>query len=126
QARGELATIGAKTVPVAEWLGAVWRKIEGQNVAALCADRYKSAELGEAIQRAGIAAPLIWRGFGWKDGAEDIERFRRAAFDGQVKCVESLLMRSAISEAVCLRDPAGNAKLAKGRSLGRIDAAAAA
>lgn len=125
RARGELTTLGAKTVPVAEWLAAVWRKIEGENVAALVADRYKAAELGEAIQRAGIAAPIVWRGMGWRDGAEDVERFRRAVFDGQVKTTESLLMRSAISEAVCLRDPANNLKLAKARSLGRIDAAAA-
>lgn len=126
QARGELSTLGAKTVPVAEWLAAVWRKIDGQNVAALIADRYKQAELGEAIQRAGIAAPIVWRGMGWRDGAEDVERFRRSVFDGQVRTAESLLMRSAISEAVCLRDPANNLKLAKARSLGRIDPAAAA
>lgn len=126
QARGELATLGAKTVPVAEWLGQVWRKIDGQFVAALCADRYKQSELGEAIQRAGIAAPIIWRGQGFRDGGEDVERFRRSVFDGQVRTAESLLMRSAISEAVCLRDPANNLKLAKARSLGRIDPAAAA
>ena len=46
-------------------------------------------------------------------------------FDGQVKTRPSLLLRSAFSDAITLIDPAGNAKLAKGRSLGRIDAAAA-
>jgi phage terminase large subunit-like protein len=42
-----------------------------------------------------------------------------------VKAAPSLLLRSAFSDAVCLRDPANNIKLAKARSLGRIDAASA-
>ena len=62
---------------------------------------------------------------GFHDGSEDIERFRRSIFDGDVRAPESLLMRSAMADAVCLRDPANNMKLAKARSLGRIDAAAA-
>lgn len=123
--RDELTTLGAKTVPVAPWLSEVWRRIEGETVSAFVADRYKQAELSEAIQRAGISAPIIWRGMGFRDGAEDIERFRRAVFDENVAAPESLLMRSAMADAICLRDPANNLKLAKARSLGRIDAAAA-
>ena len=73
----------------------------------------------------GLRAPFIWRGFGWKDGSEDIERFRRALFDGEVKAAPSMLLRFAFSDAITLVDPAGNHKLAKARSLGRIDAAAA-
>ena len=124
--RGELAQLGEATVPVAAWVAEVMRRLEGESVAAICADRFKSAELSEAFRAAGVAAPIVWRGFGWKDGAEDIDRFRRAVFDGQVHAAPSLLMRAALSDAVLLRDPAGNSKLAKGRSTGRIDPAAAA
>ncbi len=123
--RGELFTLGDATVPVAAWLGEVMRRVEGETIAALVMDRYKQSELGEAIDKAGIRAPLIWRGFGFKDGGEDCERFRRACFDGRVKAAPSLLLRSAFADAVCLRDPANNLKLAKARSTGRIDAAAA-
>lgn len=123
--RGELFTLGDQTVPVALWLTEIMRRIEGQQIAALVADRYKQSELGEAIDKAGIRAPIIWRGMGFRDGGEDIERFKRACFDGRVKARPSLLLRSAFSDAVCLRDPAANAKLAKARSTGRIDAAAA-
>lgn len=123
--RGELTTLGAKTVPVAAWLSEVFRRIEGESVSALVADRYKQAELSEAIQRACITAPIVWRGFGFRDGGEDVTRFQRAVFDDRVRTSESLLMRSAMADAVCLRDPANNLKLAKARSLGRIDAAAA-
>lgn len=124
--RGELTVLGDRTVPVAAWIEGVMRRAEGEPIAAILADRYKQAELGEAMDRAGVRVPIVWRGMGFRDGGEDVERFRRACFDGRVKARPSLLLRSAFADAVCLRDPAGNAKLAKARSLGRIDAAAAA
>jgi phage terminase large subunit-like protein len=123
--RGELFTLGEQTVPVAAWLTEVMRRIEGEHVAALVADRYKQSEIGEAVVKAGLRAPINWRGMGFRDGGEDIERFKRACFEGRVKARPSLLLRSAFADAVCLRDPANNAKLAKARSTGRIDAAAA-
>lgn len=125
QDRGELSVLGDQTVPVAAWLSEVMRHVEGQPIAALTADRYKQSELGEAIDKAGVRAPIVWRGQGFRDGGEDCERFRRAAFDGRVKASPSLLLRSAFADAVTLRDPANNLKLAKARSTGRIDAAAA-
>lgn len=125
QDRGELSVLGDKTVPVAAWLVEVMRHVADQPVTAITMDRYKQAELGEAISRAGIRAPLVWRGQGFRDGGEDAERFRRAVFDGLVKAKPSLLLRSAFADAVCLRDPANNIKIAKARSTGRIDAAAA-
>ena len=124
--RGELTVLGDRTVPVAPWLAEVMGRIEGETVACLTADRYKQAELGEAINAAGIRAPIVWRGQGFRDGGEDCERFRRAAYDGRVRSVPSLLLRSAFADAVCLRDPANNLKLAKARSTGRIDPVAAA
>ena len=42
-----------------------------------------------------------------------------------MKSKPSLLLRSAFAETVTLRDPANSLKLAKARSKGRIDAAAA-
>jgi phage terminase large subunit-like protein len=125
QDRGELSVLGDKTVPVAPWLAQVLRMAEGETIAAIVADRYKQAELAEAMDKAGVTAPVVWRGMGWRDGSEDVERFRRAAYDRQVKARPSLLLRSAFADAVCLRDPANNLKLAKARSKGRIDAAAA-
>lgn len=127
ETRGELFTMGDATVPPGPWLAEIIRRLDGQPPACIVGDRFRHAEFTEAMAAAGLGrVPFIWRGFGWKDGAEDIERFRRALFDGQVRVVPSVLLRSAFSDAVTLMDPAGNAKLAKGRSLGRIDAAAAA
>lgn len=123
--RGELSVLGDKTVPVASWLSQVLRMADGETIGAIVADRYKQAELAEAMDKAGVTAPVIWRGMGWRDGSEDIERFRRSAYDGHIRTKPSLLLRSAFADAVCLRDPANNMKLAKARSKGRIDPAAA-
>lgn len=124
--RGELSVMGEATVPPGPWLAEIVRRIEGVTPACIVGDRFRHAEFTEAMDKAGLGrVPFIYRGFGWKDGSEDIERFRRALFDGEIKGAPSLLLRSAMSDAIVLNDPAGNAKLAKARSLGRIDAAAA-
>ena len=67
---------------------------------------------------------------GYRDGAEDVRAFRRAAMDGHVTPVKSLLLRSSmaeartrasrvLAEARTVSDPSGNAKLAKGGEGGR-------
>uniref|UniRef100_UPI0006C76EC8 terminase large subunit domain-containing protein n=1 Tax=Gemmobacter sp. LW-1 TaxID=1529005 RepID=UPI0006C76EC8 len=124
--RGELSTMGENTVPPGPWLASLVKLADGANLACIVGDRFRHAEFVEAMNKAGLRVPFIWRGFGWKDGSEDIERFRRALFDGEVKVAPSMLLRSAFADAITLVDPAGNHKLAKARSLGRIDAAAAA
>jgi phage terminase large subunit-like protein len=125
-ARGELFTLGQNTVPPGPWLAEVVRRFDIVP-ACIVGDRFRHAEFTEAMTRAKLAhVPFVWRGFGWRDGSEDIERFRRALFDGELKTTPSLLLRSAMSDAVVLVDPAGNNKLGKTRSLGRVDAAAAA
>jgi phage terminase large subunit-like protein len=124
--RGELSVMGENTVPPGRWLAEIVRQLDGIQPVCIVGDRFRHAEFVEAMQGAGLSrVPFIWRGFAWKDGSEDIERFRRALFDGEVKATPSMLLRFAFADAITLVDPAGNHKLAKARSLGRIDAAAA-
>ncbi|KQB12586.1 terminase [Rhodobacter capsulatus] len=126
QERGELSVMGEATVPPGPWLAQIVQHLDGITPDCIVGDRFRHAEFTEAMQAAGLGrVPFIWRGFGWKDGSEDVERFRRALFDGEVKVVPSMLLRFAFADAITLIDPAGNHKLAKARSLGRIDAAAA-
>lgn len=124
--RRELTVMGDRTVPIVDWLDSVLQRAVTENVACIVADRFKQAEVGEALDKAGNRAPVVWRGMGFKDGSEDVERLRRYVFDGKVKSAESYLLRHAFAETVVMIDPAGNAKPAKGRSMGRIDAACAA
>lgn len=126
QQRGELSVLGDQTVPVANWIGAAIAKVSDQPISAVVADRFKAAELKEGLTAAKVAAPIVWRGMGFRDGNEDADRFRRAVYDRQITHAPSLLMRTALSESVIFTDPAGNIKLVKGRANGRIDVVAAA
>ena len=102
--------------------------------AVIVADRYKAPELRDALDagRMPRGRPFVVRGMGWKDGAEDVRRFRRAVQEERIRAPRSLLIRGAMSEArVTGPDPGGNWKLAKntqgGRRLrARDDVAAAA
>ncbi len=124
--RGELRTLTGRTVPIAPWIEEVLAHVAGCKIGTILADRFRQGELGDGLDAAECRVPVTWRGFGFKDGAADIQLFRRAILDGQVSVTQSLLLRSALTDAVCVSDVAGNAKLAKGRALGRVDAAAAA
>ena len=124
--RGELSVMGSATVPTGPWLAEIVAHLDGIVPDRIVGDRFREAEFRESLKAAGLDhVPFIWRGFGWKDGSEDVERFRRALFDGEVKVQPSLLLRFAFGDAITVIDDAGNHKLAKGRALGRIDAAAA-
>ena len=100
--------------------------------AAIVADRYRETDLRQALDRAGVPqADFVTRGMGFRDGAEDVRLFRRAALTGKLAPGRSLLLRAALAEARTVADPAGNEKLAKGvegrrRRRARDDAAAAA
>ena len=126
--RGELEIAGTHTADPAELLRLALERW-GRPV-AIVADRWREGELREALDAARFPfADLVLRGQGFRDGAADVRAFLKAAVDGRVRPRPSLLLRSAMSEARTVSDPAGNTKLAKGteggrRKRGRDDAAA--
>ncbi len=126
QRRGELVTLGVNIVPVHEFMSAMLAKLDGYPVATIACDRFRQSEFVEALGKAGVRVLPTWRGMGWKDGSEDVERFRASVFDGKVKAKASLLLRSAFADAIVVIDHAGNSKITKSKSLSRIDAACAA
>ncbi len=128
--RGELLTLGQHSSDIPALLGEALQRYGRPSV--VVADRWREAELRDALTAAGVpSAAFETRGMGFKDGAEDVRNFQRAMADGRVTPVPSLLLRSAMSEARTVSDPAGNSKLSKGSQGGRRlrardDAAAAA
>ena len=128
--RGELLTLGGRSVDVAALLRAALERLGRPSW--VVADRWREAELRDALEAAAVPpAAFSARGMGFLDGAADVRAFRRACADGDVTPVPSLLLRSAMAEARTVSDPAGNAKLSKGSQGGRRlrardDAAAAA
>ncbi|MCY3608986.1 MAG: terminase large subunit [Acidimicrobiaceae bacterium] len=127
--RGELIVLGSRTVPVGQLIAEA-RERFGRPV-MVAADRWREAELRDALDEARLRVPFMARGQGYRDGGEDVREFRRGCLDGSVTPEPSLLLRAAMAEARVLTDPAGNSKLAKATEGGRRrnardDAAAAA
>ena len=128
--RGELIVAGERVSDIGGLLAEALHRW-GPPGAVVC-DRWREPELRQALEPAGVPwCPVVIRGQGYRDGGEDVRDFRRAVLGGHVRPVESLLLRSALSEARVATDPAGNSKLAKGseggrRQRARDDAAAAA
>ena len=128
--RGELIQTGGAAVDIAALLRAA-RDAFGVP-AGISADRWREAELRDSLKAVGLpVSRLELRGMGFKDGAEDVRAFRRAALEGRITPIPALLLTAAMAEARTVSDPAGNAKLAKGTEGGRRlrardDAAAAA
>ena len=128
-ARGELIQAGGRVVDVETLLREAMGRFGAPD--AVAADRWRHGELADGLDVAGIpASTFVVRGQGFKDGGEDVRAFRRSCLTGRVIPVKSLLMRSAMREAVTVADAAGNEKLAKAtqggrRARGRDDAAAA-
>ncbi len=128
--RGELLTLGGAAVDIPALLGEALERYGRPS--RIVTDRWREAELRDALDKAGVPIAILeLRGMGFKDGAEDVRNFRRACADDRVVPAPSRLLRSAMSEARTVSDPAGNAKLSKGSQGGRRlrardDAAAAA
>ena len=119
--RQELIVTPGRVVVVADLLRAAMGRFGPPDL--VVADRWREGELRDGLDLAGVpASAFSARGQGWKDGAADVRGFRRACIDGRVKVGKSLLLRSALSEAVTISDPAGNAKLAKSSEGGRRQA----
>ena len=114
---------GARVTPVQQFLADFLVDIEP---VAIVADRYRQSEALDIYAALDIRARLVWRGLGWADASHDVRAFQRAVIDQRLRVGESLVLESAIAESALAIDPAGNAKLDKARSRGRIDAASAA
>ena len=127
--RGELGVAGHRVSDVPGLLGECLTRWGGPEL-VVC-DDWRQAELRQHLEAIGFPlASLETRRMGWKDGGEDVRDFRRAALDGQLRPLPSLLLRSALAEARTISDPAGNSKLARksegGRRQGARDDAIAA
>ena len=127
--RGELIQTGGAAVDILDLLEAAKARF-GRPV-AIAADMWRQAELIDKLRAARLSPALDPRGQGFKDGAADVREFRRACLENKVTPVQSLLMRSAMSEARTVSNHPGNEKLAKKgeggrRSRARDDAVAAA
>ena len=128
---GQLWTYaGRLTTPVVPFLQDVRERLDGQEVVAVGADRFRKSEVLDYLADAGLNWPVVWRGQGASataDGSADVRAFQRAVLDRWLRPTRpNLLMVHAIAESMIRRDASGNPALDKSRQAGRIDPLSAA
>ena len=128
--RDELLQIGTYTSSVSGLLNEALHRWGRPSV--IVGDRFKQGEMLEACKASDLPVTrIVFRGQGYKDGAEDVKIFQRALADGEVHPDPSLLLRAAMSEVRLVYDASANGKIAKmsqgqRRQRARDDAAVAA
>jgi len=92
------------------------------DVRAIAYDRWRIEDLKMIIDQDGYTLPeLTPFGQGFKDMAPAVEELERLLIDGKIKHDGNPALTWCAANAVAVEDPAGNKKLAKDKSIGRID-----
>jgi phage terminase large subunit-like protein len=84
-------------------------------------DRWRIADIERELTAIGCSVPLIPFGQGFKDMAPAVDCTERLAEEGKLRHCNHPVLTMAVSNAKVETDAAGNRKLSKKRSTGRID-----
>jgi phage terminase large subunit-like protein len=95
------------------------------NILGLAFDRWRIDILQKEFDRIGLELPLIPYGQGYKDQSPALDALEAAFLNGRIAHGDHPVLTMCAANAVVLKDPAGNRKLDKSRSGGRIDGMAA-
>jgi phage terminase large subunit-like protein len=126
QAQGHVVGVPGRTTDRA-WLGAwIARQVDGLELVAIASDRWLIENLRADLDREGIVLPLEPHGAGFKDVSPSMTAFEALILERRLAHGGNPLLRWAMANAAIEADPAGNRKLSKLRSRGRIDPAVAA
>jgi len=118
-------TPGAATDP--RFIAAAFAEICSRyRVQALAYDRWRIEQFKLALIDEGVDdVPLIPHGQGFRDMGPAVDAFELAVAERRLRHGGHPVLTWCVGNAVAIRDPAGNAKLDKSRSNGRIDGAVA-
>lgn len=125
--RGELWTYPGRVVPADRFLTDCADRLRGMGLTVIeaAADRYRRAEVEQAMMQSGIGWHVDWQ---WerRQHVADVRAFTRQVLTREIATPESLLMESAIANSAVHYDSAMNPLLDKAKARGRIDALSAA
>lgn len=104
------------------WVAAEIGKVcAGLNVLAIAYDRYRFELLKGELDRQNITLPFVEFGQGYVSMSPAVAALEEAALHGQIRHGNHPLLNMCCANAVAKRDEAGNRKLDKSKSTGRID-----
>ena len=95
--------------------------LEGLDVRGIAFDRWRVAELQRELDRLGAELPLVEHGQGFASMAPALDALEAELLNGRVAHGGHPVLTMCAANAVIVKDPAGNRKLEKSRSTGRID-----
>ncbi|WP_028605317.1 terminase large subunit [Ottowia thiooxydans] len=91
------------------------------NVQAIAFDRWRIDVLKKELERLDMELPLVPFGQGFKDMSPALDALEAALLNGQVAHGGNPVLQMCAANATVTKDPAGNRKLDKSRTTGRID-----
>lgn len=91
------------------------------NIEVLAYDRWRINDLQRSLDAIGCSAPLAPHGQGFKDMSPSIDVMERTILDSRLRHGGHPILTWCASNAKTQSDPAGNRKLDKQKSTGRID-----
>jgi phage terminase large subunit-like protein len=94
-------------------------------IKAIAFDRWRIEDLRRKLDAIGCDVELVPHGQGFRDMSPSIDVLERLAFEAQLHHGGHPVLTWCIANAKATRDPAGNRKLDKEKSTGRIDGAVA-
>jgi phage terminase large subunit-like protein len=124
--QGHLAAIEGAAIDyefVALELG---RLSESMNLVRVNYDRWSIKHLHQALARHGVSVPLEPFGQGYTSMAPAVNELERLVASQRIRHGGAPLLRWCFSNAITIKDAAGNRKLDKSKSYSRIDVAVAA
>jgi phage terminase large subunit-like protein len=95
--------------------------IGGEYVSAIAYDRWRIDLMKKELDRIGFNLPLIPHGQGYKDMSPALDSTESELLNGRLNHGGHPVLTMCAANAVVQADPAGNRKLAKDKSNGRID-----
>jgi phage terminase large subunit-like protein len=119
--QGLLLTTPGRTIDLRAPLLQIGELTGAHEVRGVAHDRWRVAELRRLADELGVAAPFFDFGQGFKDMAPAVDACERAILEQSLRHGGHPVLTWNVGNAIVVTDPAGNRKVDKSRSTGRID-----
>lgn len=119
--QGHITLIPGSTIDPGFVAGAMAEAAALYDLRAVAYDRWRIEDLKRELGLIGAALPLEPFGQGFKDFAPAVDTLERTVAEGMLRHGGNPVLNMCAANAVVSRDAAGNRKLDKAKSTGRID-----
>lgn len=119
--QGYLTAIDGPVIVPAVVAQAVAEASERYDIRMMAYDRWRISDFQRELDQIGAQVPMAAFGQGFRDMAPAVDQLERLVADRKLKHGGNPIMNMCAANAIAERDPAGNRKLNKAKSVGKID-----